>query len=81
MLAKATGCRVLLPDLYKGALGVDTEEAQHVSRASSAFCESCVLAACLLPCDAARRGHTNHNTQITHTKQKKTPTKTKQQQS
>ena len=29
------GYRVLLPDLYKGAVGVDKEEAQHV---------------CILPC-------------------------------
>lgn len=31
MLKDATGYRVLVPDLYKGKLGVDKEEAHHVS--------------------------------------------------
>jgi hypothetical protein len=31
MLKDATGFRVLIPDLYKGKLGVDKEEAHHVS--------------------------------------------------
>jgi hypothetical protein len=34
MLKEATGFRVLIPDLYKGKLGVDKEEAHHVSTSS-----------------------------------------------
>lgn len=31
LLQEATGFRCLLPDLYKGKIGVDKEEAHHVS--------------------------------------------------
>jgi hypothetical protein len=31
LLKDATGFRVLIPDLYKGKIGVDKEEAHHVS--------------------------------------------------
>lgn len=31
LLKEATGFRVLIPDLYKGKLGLDKEEAHHVS--------------------------------------------------
>jgi hypothetical protein len=34
LLLEATGFRVLIPDLYKGKLGVDKEEAHHVSSRS-----------------------------------------------
>jgi carboxymethylenebutenolidase len=30
LLKDATGYRVLIPDLYKGKIGVDKEEAHHV---------------------------------------------------
>jgi hypothetical protein len=41
MLKDATGFRVLIPDLYKGKLGVDKEEAHHVSTGSSSSSSSC----------------------------------------
>jgi hypothetical protein len=31
MLSEATGFRCLVPDLYKGKVGLDAEEAHHVS--------------------------------------------------
>lgn len=43
LLKDATGFRVLIPDLYKGKIGVDKEEAHHVSSTCSLGCCSALF--------------------------------------
>jgi hypothetical protein len=50
LLKDATGFRVLIPDLYKGKIGVDKEEAHHVSSSCSHWwCNSHPKTGCTRP--------------------------------
>jgi hypothetical protein len=55
LIADAGGFRVLIPDLYKGKVGLDAEEASHVSAAAVSIVETASLGgSCYIACSIVR---------------------------